>query len=110
MTPWDRLVEIRAERKQLTDQIQHLLVEEEQVVRDCRVFLHEDPRIHELTPRELQIMELIRTEPGIPNKQIADQMNVAERTVKFHLSGILRKYAVSDKRQLMEIVGRKDGR
>jgi len=43
----------------------------------------------ELTPRELEILSLLREGKG--NKEIARRLNVSERTVKFHVSNILRR-------------------
>lgn len=42
-----------------------------------------------LTKRELEVLTLVKK--GYTNKQIAEQLFVAERTVKFHISSILSK-------------------
>ena len=42
-----------------------------------------------LTNRELEVLILIRK--GLPNKQIAEQLFLAERTIKFHITSILSK-------------------
>ena len=42
-----------------------------------------------LTPRELEVLILIRK--GLCNKQIAEQLFLAERTIKFHITSILSK-------------------
>jgi two-component system NarL family sensor kinase len=42
-----------------------------------------------LTPRELEVLTLIRK--GLSNKQIAEQLFLAERTIKFHITSILSK-------------------
>ena len=42
-----------------------------------------------LTERELEVLQLVRK--GDTNKQIAEQLFIAERTVKFHISSILSK-------------------
>lgn len=42
-----------------------------------------------LTPRELEVLGMVKT--GLTNKQIAEQLYIAERTVKFHITSILSK-------------------
>jgi len=51
----------------------------------------------DLSPRELQILELIVK--GLSNKQIADRLGITEGTVKWHVNGILGRLNVSDRTQ-----------
>lgn len=48
-----------------------------------------------LTGREHDVLRLVAR--GLPNKQIARELGITERTVKFHLSAILRKLEVSSR-------------
>ncbi len=50
-----------------------------------------------LTPREREVLALIGR--GMPNKLIARELDVAEKTVKAHVSSILAKLGVSDRTQ-----------
>ena len=52
-----------------------------------------------LTPRQQAIADLILA--GKSNKEIANELNACERTVKFHVSAILRAFGVSDRKELM---------
>jgi DNA-binding NarL/FixJ family response regulator len=42
-----------------------------------------------LTPREQEVLRLLAE--GLPNKTIADRLNISEHTVKFHVNAILSK-------------------
>jgi two-component system, NarL family, response regulator LiaR len=50
-----------------------------------------------LTPRELDVLRLLAR--GLPNKLIARELGIAERTVKTHVSSILAKLDVTDRTQ-----------
>ncbi len=50
-----------------------------------------------LTPRETEVLKLVAR--GWANKQIARELFVEEKTVKAHVSGILRKLGVTSRTQ-----------
>jgi len=54
-----------------------------------------------LTARESQILEWVLW--GRPNKEIASDLAVAERTVKFHVSNILQKTGAQRRRDLLRV-------
>jgi two-component system, NarL family, nitrate/nitrite response regulator NarL len=51
------------------------------------------------TCREDQTLQLLLY--GQTNKEIASTLNISERTVKFHVSNILQKFGVANRRQLI---------
>jgi DNA-binding NarL/FixJ family response regulator len=51
----------------------------------------------ELTAREREVLELVAR--GMPNKAIALRLSLSEKTVKAHVSAILRKLDVTDRTQ-----------
>jgi DNA-binding NarL/FixJ family response regulator len=57
-----------------------------------------------LTPRELDVLE--RVSRGLPSKMIAQQLDVAESTIKFHLSSIYAKLAVSTRTEAVSKAAR----
>jgi DNA-binding NarL/FixJ family response regulator len=53
----------------------------------------EDPRLARLTPTEVRIVEMIAD--GMTNREIAERIHLAEKTVKNYVSAILSKLEVS---------------
>lgn len=52
-----------------------------------------------LSRRELEVLYgVVRT---LANKEIASELNVTERTVKFHVSSLLAKFKVRSRMELM---------
>lgn len=58
----------------------------------------EHPELNNLTPRELMVAE--RVAHGASNREIAEALDITERTVKAHLSTIFEKFGVRDRVQL----------
>ncbi len=59
-------------------------------------------RIDRLTPRELEVLHQVVE--GKPNKQIAADLGINERTVKFHRTAITTKLQVSSVAELTRLV------
>ncbi|MGB6692548.1 MAG: response regulator transcription factor, partial [Terracidiphilus sp.] len=51
----------------------------------------------ELTPRELQVLTCITR--GLNNRDIAGSLNIAEKTVRVHVSSLLGKIGARDRTQ-----------
>jgi two-component system nitrate/nitrite response regulator NarL len=58
--------------------------------------------ISRLTPRERDILRLLRE--GLPNKVIANRLDVSEVTVKSHLGNVFRKLGVQNRLQAMRLM------
>ncbi len=50
-----------------------------------------------LTSREIEVLKLVAS--GMANKEIADMLDISERTVKNHISNIFKKINVTDRTQ-----------
>lgn len=59
----------------------------------------------ELTNRELEVLRLIRD--GYRNKQIADQLAIAEATVNFHIKNLVDKLGANDRTHAVTIAVRR---
>lgn len=58
----------------------------------------QEPELNNLTSRELMVAEQVAK--GATNREIAETLEITERTVKAHLSAIFEKLAVRDRVQL----------
>lgn len=65
----------------------------------------EGARAEQLTPRELEVLGLISQ--GLQNSEIAAQLFVTERTVKFHVSSILAKLGADNRTEAVAIAARR---
>lgn len=97
--PWIALEEIRTEKAALRRRLEELNTLEVPVRIECHKYLGTAPA-DLLTNRENQVMMELILHPMISNKEIASKLIVSERTVKFHISSLLRKFGVSDRREL----------
>ncbi len=59
----------------------------------------------DLTARELEVLKLIRD--GYRNKQIADQLSIAETTVNFHIKNLVSKLGANDRTHAVTIALRR---
>jgi DNA-binding NarL/FixJ family response regulator len=59
----------------------------------------------DLTTRELEVLQLIRD--GYRNKQIADQLSIAETTVNFHIKNLVDKLGAHDRTHAVTIALRR---
>lgn len=57
----------------------------------------DNEKLEKLTKRELQVLKLVAI--GKLNRQVADEMEISERTVKNHVSNIFKKIDVKDRTQ-----------
>ena len=58
---------------------------------------HDNALIEELTRRELQVLKLLAV--GKYNKEVAEELEISERTVKNHVSNIFKNIHVTDRTQ-----------
>lgn len=63
-----------------------------------------EARLSELTPRQREVMELLIR--GMPNKLIASELDISERTVELHRSRVLTKMNAGSAAELAFAVGR----
>jgi DNA-binding NarL/FixJ family response regulator len=61
-------------------------------------------RIRKLTPQQIRVLHLIRD--GLPNREIATELKLAESTVKAHITEILRKLGLFSRNKAIIEIGK----
>jgi DNA-binding NarL/FixJ family response regulator len=60
-----------------------------------RLPARDEPLLEQLTPRERTVLALVAD--GLPNREIARELEISEHTVKFHLASVFGKLGVSSR-------------
>eukprot|EP01036_Dinobryon_divergens_P036971 gene36971-48249_t len=76
----------------LVDRVERALDQSAQVLAQRRVQRELQQRLSSLTDRERDVMDLVVA--GMPNKLVADQLNISVRTVEVHRSRVFDKMGV----------------
>src|SRR5690348_7268710 len=89
------LLRVEKARKEIT-RLQAQIDSDRRAIRDQvdRLFPRSD-----LTPRRRQILQMVQR--NMANKEIASELNITERTVKFHVSDLLATFGVDSRYKLI---------
>ncbi|GFE69901.1 response regulator transcription factor [Chroococcus sp. FPU101] len=92
------------EPEELVAQVESSLKQASRLMRhNSRSSLEENARIQvansvELTPTELKVVQLVAQ--GLANREIADKLNVSQRTIESHVSNMLNKTNLKNRTEL----------
>ena len=87
----------------LIDNIQRAIDLDAQLSQQQDKWIENKKRLASLTPREREILDLLIT--GRPNKAIAFDLGISQKTVDFHRANILKKMKVQSVVELVRLVG-----
>ena len=80
----------------------HDAIEKNRIARQARVILNElQQRLAMLTPREREVLSHVVS--GKRNKQIADELGTAEKTIKIHRASLMKKMKAESLADLMKL-------
>ena len=106
-----KVILLSAQGRKFNQQIARGLLENDELMLICGRYEGVDERVAEhladddLTGRELEVLRLIRD--GYRNKQIADQLVIAETTVNFHIKNLVDKLGANDRAHAVAIAVRR---
>lgn len=91
------------EPEELVAQVESSLKQAKRLMRQPTAKTSESPKIQvpqnvELTPTELKVVQLLAQ--GMANKDIADKLNVSQRTIESHVSNMLNKTNLKNRTEL----------
>ncbi len=86
----------------LVDRIEQAIARSAQVLAERRERAQLQARVSELTQRERDVME--RVARGLPNKLIADELDISVRTVEVHRARVFDKMAVKSAVELANLL------
>lgn len=86
----------------LVDRVEHALRQSQQVLQAQREHTRLQSRLTELTERERDVMRLVVE--GLPNKLIADQLDISVRTVEVHRARVFDKMEVKSAVELANML------
>ena len=86
----------------LVDRVEQALDRSAQVLAQQRVRRELQQRLDSLTERERDVMDLVIA--GLPNKLVADQLNISVRTVEVHRSRVFDKMGVKSAVELANVL------
>jgi two-component system, LuxR family, response regulator DctR len=86
----------------LVDRIEHAIDRSRQVLASQRAKLLLQQRLADLTERERDVMQLVME--GLPNKLIADQLDISVRTVEVHRARVFDKMEVKSAVELVNML------
>ena len=86
----------------LVDRVEHAIGRSQEVLAARRQRLLLQARVAELTERERAVMQLVME--GLPNKLIADQLDISVRTVEVHRARVFDKMDVKSAVELVNIM------
>jgi DNA-binding NarL/FixJ family response regulator len=91
------------EPEELVAQVESSLKQANRLIQHSNSGSEAEPRIQvpfdvELTPTELKVVQFVAR--GLGNKQIAEQMNVSQRTIESHVSNMLGKTGLHNRTEL----------
>ncbi|MCW5668993.1 MAG: response regulator transcription factor [Hydrogenophaga sp.] len=86
----------------LVDRVEQALDRSAQVLAQQRIQRELQQRLDSLTDRERDVMDLVIA--GLPNKLVADQLNISVRTVEVHRSRVFDKMGVKSAVELANVL------
>lgn len=103
MRSWQELVRVRKEIDSLQKRLQKAHTQERCLVESCQQWLTANPGARP-SRAEAVVLNTLLQNPELHNKQLASKLNLSIRTIKWHLSALMKKFKVESRHELVRLL------
>lgn len=102
LKPWIMMERLREEIRKLSNLRRKKIIELADYETQCMNIAGKNVALL-ASKREREVLQIWKTNPCYTNKEIARDLNITERTVKFHFTSLLKKYGAERRNELLNL-------
>lgn len=102
LKPWIMMERLREELRKLNDLRREKIIQLSEYETECMNIAGKNFALL-ASKREREVLQIWKANPCYTNKEIARDLNITERTVKFHFTSLLKKYGAERRNELLNL-------